>query len=286
LQTSPENAPPALFSGFVLEGLEEAFAVACSKLELQPIDMPVRPWTRKSLGASVESVDGTQSWLKISGIPIGTSNRQRRKEEISACIKGVPKPSIFASFDWIERDVCWRALQMEHAPSPASSPSAFPARHLPSISDAWIHGLRQALADLAKVEATHFFVTAVDFSNEIRLRFGNDAPHQAVELCTAHGDLHWANLTAPTLSILDWENWGRAPRGYDVANLIASTAYDPVLMQRLESAFADELEAPSGRVAQLSVCANMLNFVDAYLCDPIYRLRIEELARRALNCDG
>jgi hypothetical protein len=30
----------------------------------------------------------------------------------------------------------------------------------------------------------------------------------------------------------------------------------------------------------------MLNFVDAYLCDPIYRLRIEELARRALNCDG
>ena len=244
---------------------------------------PLDPEIARSIG---ESVDGTRSWLKISGIPIGTSSRQRRKEEVSACIKGVPKPSIFASFDWIERDVCWRALQMEHAPSPAGSPSAFPARHLPSISDAWIHGLRQALADLAKVEATHFFVTAVDFSNEIRLRFGNDAPHQAVELCTAHGDFHWANLTAPTLSILDWENWGRAPRGYDVANLIASTAYDPVLMQRLESAFADELETPSGRVAQLSVCANMLNFVDAYLCDPIYRLRIEELARRALNRDG
>ena len=126
-------------------------------------------------------VEGTRSWLKISGIPIGTSNRQRRKEEVSACIKGVPKPSIFTSFDWIERDVCWRALQIEHAPSPASSPSAFPARHLPSISDAWIHGLRQALADLAKVEATHFIVMPIDFSNEIRLRFGNDAPHQAVE---------------------------------------------------------------------------------------------------------
>jgi hypothetical protein len=285
VQTPPENdGPPALFNGFVLEGLEEAFAVACSTLELQPIDTPVRPWTRKSLGASVESVDGTRSWLKVSGIPIGTSNRQRRNEEVSACIQNVPKPSILTSFDWIERDVCWRGLQMEHAPSPASS--AFPPRHLPSISDAWIHGLRQALADLAKVEATHFSVMPLDFSNEIRLRFGNDAPHQAVELCTAHGDLHWANLTAPTLSILDWENWGRAPRGYDVAYLIASTAYDPALMQRLESAFADELKTPSGRVAQLSVCANMLNFVDAFLCDPIYRHRIEELARRALNCDG
>ena len=57
-------------------------------------------------------------------------------------------------------------------------------------------------------------------------------------------------------------------------------------MKRLEFAFVDELKTPSGRVAQLSVCVNMLNFDDAVLCDPIYRHRIEEVARRALNCDG
>ncbi|MFC9686648.1 hypothetical protein [Streptomyces sp. NPDC056948] len=37
---------------------------------------------------------------------------------------------------------------------------------------------------------------------------------------TAHGDLHWANLTAP-LQILDWEGWGSAPVGFDAAMLYA-----------------------------------------------------------------
>ncbi|MYT25561.1 hypothetical protein GTW69_35740 [Streptomyces sp. SID7760] len=36
-------------------------------------------------------------------------------------------------------------------------------------------------------------------------------PPRIHELTTGHADLHWANLTAPTLIVLDWEGWGRMP---------------------------------------------------------------------------
>lgn len=49
------------------------------------------------------------------------------------------------------------------------------------------------------------------------------------EWCTAHADLNWANLTAPRCWMLDWEDWGRAPRGLDAANLWACSLAVPGL---------------------------------------------------------
>jgi hypothetical protein len=37
------------------------------------------------------------------------------------------------------------------------------------------------------------------------------------EWATFHGDLHWVNITAPRLSLLDWTDWAPAPRGNDAA---------------------------------------------------------------------
>lgn len=44
---------------------------------------------------------------------------------------------------------------------------------------------------------------------------------------TAHSDVHWANLMASPLRILDWEGWGRAPEGFDAATLYAYTLLQP-----------------------------------------------------------
>ncbi len=46
-----------------------------------------------------------------------------------------------------------------------------------------------------------------------------------ITFSTAHGDLHWANLTGPTLTLVDWEGWGSAPVGYDAANLCLRSLY-------------------------------------------------------------
>ncbi|MFD5856771.1 hypothetical protein [Streptomyces chartreusis] len=43
---------------------------------------------------------------------------------------------------------------------------------------------------------------------------------------TAHGYLHWVNLTS-FLKILDWEGWGQAPCGFDAAMLYACSLLRP-----------------------------------------------------------
>jgi hypothetical protein len=46
------------------------------------------------------------------------------------------------------------------------------------------------------------------------------------EWCAVHADLDWSNVTAPQCWILDREDWGRGPRGFDAATLwVASLAY-------------------------------------------------------------
>ncbi|WP_329347330.1 aminoglycoside phosphotransferase family protein [Streptomyces sp. NBC_01261] len=54
---------------------------------------------------------------------------------------------------------------------------------------------------------------------------GLPAP-QITEWTCVHGDFHAANLTARA-TILDWEGWGIAPRGYDAATLCAYAQLAP-----------------------------------------------------------
>ncbi|RSN52509.1 hypothetical protein DMH08_28485 [Actinomadura sp. WAC 06369] len=71
----------------------------------------------------------------------------------------------------------------------------------------------------------------------------------------AHGDLHWANLTMPELTILDWEGFGPAPFGFDAANLYAYSLPVPEVAADVRRAFAHVLATPDGRLAELIVAA-------------------------------
>jgi len=44
-----------------------------------------------------------------------------------------------------------------------------------------------------------------------------------------HGDFGWHDLTSPDCVILDWEDWGMAPRGYDAAILWHTSFAIPAL---------------------------------------------------------
>jgi hypothetical protein len=79
---------------------------------------------------------------------------------------------------------------------------------------------------------------------------------------TAHGDLHWANLTAAPLRIIDWEGWGTAPAGFDAALLHAYALPVPDLARRVRTEFAGLLDTPSGRLAQLAVAAEIIQAAD------------------------
>jgi hypothetical protein len=78
---------------------------------------------------------------------------------------------------------------------------------------------------------------------------------------TAHGDLHWANLCAPGLQIIDWEGWGLAPAGYDAATLHAHSLLVPGTAARVRAELADVLNTPDGRFAELVAISELLHGV-------------------------
>jgi hypothetical protein len=82
------------------------------------------------------------------------------------------------------------------------------------------------------------------------------------EWATSHGDLHWGNLTAPGLSLLDWADWGLAPRGNDAACLWGSALAVPDTAERVHAEFRDDLDCRSGKIARLWVCSNILRMAD------------------------
>ncbi len=267
--------------GFVTEGIEDAFAEACRRLDLQPIEPTSRSILLKSCGARVEAAIGARFWLKVSGIPGGKLNLLREREEAAAAIRGVPKPDLVRILDWTADDVHWRALQMTAVQSTALSGRDF-GRAVAPLGEEWFDKLKAALTTLGQVETKHWHRTPETVAQAIKHRFGKSAPGAADEWRTAHGDLYWSNLTAPELTLLDWEKWGMAPRGYDVAYLLIHSANAPHLVRRIEDVFADDLYSPSGRVARLLACAEMLNNIESGAVTPDRR-PIEEMAERALH---
>ncbi|MEV5898379.1 hypothetical protein [Streptomyces sp. NPDC052127] len=98
----------------------------------------------------------------------------------------------------------------------------------------------------------------------------------------AYSDLHWANLTAAPLRLLDWEGWGRTPEGCDAATLYAYTLFQEDVAARVRDAFP-VLGSPVGLAAEATVCAQLLQTVargDNLILEDQLRNWSEELRSR------
>ncbi|MGH3928094.1 MAG: hypothetical protein ACRDTT_35410, partial [Pseudonocardiaceae bacterium] len=84
------------------------------------------------------------------------------------------------------------------------------------------------------------------------------------EWIPAHADLAWANLTAPECWLLDWEDWGLAPRGWDAATLWGNSLAVPALAERVQREYQADLRSRSGLVSQLFFCAEIIAAGDGY----------------------
>ncbi|MGH3885275.1 MAG: hypothetical protein ACRDSZ_01695 [Pseudonocardiaceae bacterium] len=69
---------------------------------------------------------------------------------------------------------------------------------------------------------------------------------------TAHGDLQWANLTAPAPYLLDWEGWGIAPAGYDAATLYCYSLLAPNTARRVYETFTDILDTSTAHASNFT----------------------------------
>lgn len=198
--------------------------------------------------------------------------------EAARIAHGVPAPRWFAGVSWFDelRQVSWRADEIEYVGDrPLGSATA--AEHLP---ETWWNALSDAMGRLAACHTTRRAtpdcepITCERVHRTITTVFPGLSTLEVDEWTAAHGDLAWPNLTGPKLRILDFEDFGRAPRGLDASTLWAGSLTVPALAAQVLHRLHADLQSRSGRVMRLFKCCELLAWADER--EPLYGpMRVE-----------
>ncbi|WP_157548317.1 aminoglycoside phosphotransferase [Nonomuraea candida] len=244
-------------------------------------------WHDRTIG-SASATERCRFWLRATAEQrdwahgeAWTGNRD------AATIKGVPKPELIARTDWDEPPVSIYAELLTYISDAPCSSSPELTEPLTLASSWWV-GLRAAMDVLAEHPTARGEHDPWALVRRVEVFYGQplNMP-KAPALRTEHTDLHWSNLTCPRLWLLDWEHWGMAPAGYGAAVLYLHSFMVPDTAAHVRTVFADVLDTPTGRLAQLSAAAHILDRADrsddyATLADPVraHAARLLQLAGR------
>lgn len=200
-------------------------------------------------------------WLRVvteplewAGGPAWIGNAEANR------ITRVAKPIVLDVTEWDVTGLRARAELMTLAPGTRIS-SDMALRQAAELDDDWWTTLRGSLDTLANQPNDRVCLDAQSVHRRLLATFGIDVDLAGLSWSTAHGDLHWANLTAPRCWLLDWESWGTAPTGYDAALLLCTSLLQPEAAEQVRVVFADVLDTPQGRTAQLLAAAKLLDLV-------------------------
>lgn len=234
---------------------------AAGELGVVATGAPVFGWHDRTVGTRVDTADG-QRWLRVVaelspwvGGPFWTGNQDARG------VSGVPKPRLLTDLEWSDEDCQLRAELMTLAPSPVIA-NDMVLREVPYLTPIWWGELRRAVDTLAVHPTERVCVAVPGLRLRLLAAFGVEVEPTELEWTCAHGDLHWANLTAPQLCLLDWEGWGMAPAGYDPAVLYCASILISDVSNAVHATFAELLDSPSGRVPQLAAILKLLCLVE------------------------
>lgn len=196
------------------------------------------------------------TWARISWHPPDDIlAREFSGLESSISVRGVPKPDFIQSIHWEHSGFICRAEEMTFIDQPAISDNYAPDR-APLVTEDWWISLSTSLDNLAKTKTGRVSLTQEDIDRSITEAFAATVDTTISCWVIGHGDLHWANLTSPRLFLLDWDSWGRMPKGLDAAKLWESSYRVPALADEVAKRFAADLTTRDGMLANLWVCAN------------------------------
>jgi hypothetical protein len=174
----------------------------------------------------------------------------------------IPMPHLLGSVEWTDGDLDVRADLLTYIDQPTIG-TGLVLDHDADLPDIWWAHLRAALEPLRRIDTTkRMAINPRRFEASLRAWFGVEIDRDRIQWEVTHGDLHFGNLTAPNLTILDWECWGWAPVGYDAAHLACSAVLHPGIEARVRTEFAEVLGTYSGGVAQLVVATKYLRLVE------------------------
>jgi len=228
---------------------------AAEHFEIVLAGEPIFGWRLRTIGAP-GTAPGGDRWLRVvSEFPDWASGDTWTGNSDAEALTTIPRPRVLDVLEWTEAD--WRRQRAELMTLlPGHPVSSTDDLHLdPELSSTWWSDLHQALADLHCVSTSR---TSID-PDRIRERtlrtYGTAIEVDQWE--TIHGDLHWNNIFAPALGILDWEFWGRGPAGTDEATMYLFSLRVPDVAEHVHATFRAVLDSPAGRVAQLIAAARL-----------------------------
>jgi hypothetical protein len=215
----------------------------------------------RTLSGPVAAPTGAAAWLRVMSAPRPGGKiweGPALAEEVFS--DDVPRPRLLAEHSWSASQESFNAHLWERLQSHTVSDTP-DLISPPGVSDEWWKNLRTAVNAVGCAPLPHGReVMTQSFISRIT-RFiptleGTDLTVGTWR--TAHGDLHWANITRDPLQIIDWEGFGAAPAGYDAAVLLAYSLPVPSIAARVREVFETDLRTPDGRLAQLVICAEII----------------------------
>lgn len=158
--------------------------------------------------------------------------------------------------------VMWRANETERLPGTPIGTAVLSED--PKLPDGWWQALSSSMDALAAQDtrrvATPDTVTVTQalVTESILSVFAGDFDTAVERWVPAHADLNWANMTAPTFCLFDWEDWGNAPQGLDSASLWGSSLAVPALADRVRQERRRDFESRDGKLMTLFVYSKIL----------------------------
>lgn len=265
------------------EAVDRALEAALAHFGVAPAGEVRYGWARKTAGRRVMRRGGGAAWLRVQSRRTGEApGRDWSGVLESREIEGVPRPAILGHHDWPEDDRVWRAVLLECVEAPVCSPEPYLAcdRFVPD--DDFLSALRRALERLAGHETGRVAFPQALITRRLRERHGPGLDTRVDDWATIHDDLHWSNLTV-TGVILDWEAWGRGPRGFDAALLLAFSAGHDEAVGRIRAHFGDWLDTRDGLLSQLLACRDVLHVAEEKPGYAPLRAPVERIEREALR---
>ncbi|MFF8717143.1 hypothetical protein ACF07T_37800 [Streptomyces sp. NPDC015184] len=234
----------------------------------QALDVRTEPgkefwgWAGRTLGTPARTATGKPAWLRLAAAPQdkaggklwdGALDAQHALGDLDG-----HRPALLEVHDAFDDGTAYRAELSARVDEPVLSDD--PILHQdPNLPDSWWETLIGTLEKLSATSTDRIAVREQYMNRAVPEFVGIPAPTVTC-WTTAHADLHWANLTASPLRLLDWEGWGQAPQGFDCATLYAYTLLQPDTAARVLAAFPI-LGSPAGLVAEATVCAQLLQTV-------------------------
>ncbi|WP_327065976.1 hypothetical protein [Kitasatospora sp. NBC_01302] len=217
----------------------------------------------RTLSGHATTDNGESVWLRLVGETTDRANGRLWEGPAAAqrqLSPGIPRPALRTITQWVEDDHTYRAEVYDLLTEQLVSASPVIETD-PELPAEWWANLRSAIDTLGSADPLDR-----DACREVYIRrrvpeFTGVVPGE-IQWTTAHGDLHWSNLCGPTLAILDWETWGKAPVGFDAAMLLVHSLLEPATASRVAEGFADVLDSDGGHLAQLIAVTQILQAAD------------------------